>query len=115
MKEQGTQKCEFMITKSGSDPTRCGYPVSTPTEVQWHGYSYTLYLCDSHVTRFKAALDLLNHPSQPPKPGRTLDQLDESTRLNSSREENEEVDDRSAICAEKQYRSDTRWSLSASP
>ena len=98
MKEQETQKCEYMITKSGSDRTRCGYPVSTPSEVQWDGYSYTLYLCDSHATRFKAALDLLNHPSQPPRPGHTSDQLDESTRPDPSREEEEDEEDTCDMC-----------------
>ena len=93
MNEEQIQKCEFMITKSGSDRTRCGYPVSTPTEVQWDGYSYTLYLCDSHATRFKASLDLLNHPSKPPKPSHALDRLDESVDLNPSRDEEKDEDE----------------------
>ena len=96
MSEQEIQKCEFMITKSGSDRTRCGYPVSTSTQVQWDGYSYTLYLCDSHVTRFKAALDLLNHPSEPPKPSRTSDRLDESVHPDPSR--GEQMDEDETVC-----------------
>ncbi len=84
MDDQQIQRCEFILSKSGSEHTRCAYPVSAPTEVQWDGYSYTLYLCDSHATRFKAALGLLNHPSQPPLPIEDSKRLDESASLSQS-------------------------------
>ncbi len=97
MKNQDIQRCEFILSKSGSEEKRCGYPVSGPTDVTWDGYSYSLYLCDSHVTRFKAALDLLNHPSVPPKSVDAAERLDESTHLDPPDEE-ETGDEADTVC-----------------